>query len=446
MGSPTQFFSIFGAVDGSTGASFNSVKNSSVLQLLASMEIYLVIEITAYNSLDDEFYLFDNIFVGSGFSSGFPTFSNPNNPNATVSNLQPGFNTLRWTVTSQYGACPTTSDDVIITRDITPTAANAGLDQQFCDLSTATMAANVATDNGTGTWSILTPGPCLTDINDPTTGVSNLNYGNNDFRWTIVSEYGICPSSSSDVRIIRDEAPAAATTGADQDLCGTMVSNPLGGNAATVGVGTWSKVSGPGVVTFDAGANNPNTTASVSLVGSYVYRWTIVNGTCSTSEDIAVSYSPAAPATPTIAGPANICEDDNSVNFTCNAVVGGVTYTWTVPAAATITAGQGTTSITVDFTGVPVGAENVSVVASNACGSNPAGNYPITIEARAAVNAGSDEETCENTAIDLSAITTLPSASNYASLLWTSSGTGTFQQSKCITRQSILQMLVKQEI
>ena len=58
---------------------------------------------------------------------------------------------------------------------------------------------------------------------------------------------------------------------------------PLGGTLNS----TWSKVSGPGTVTF-GNANQATTTASFSLAGVYVLRLTASDGDLSSSDEITV--------------------------------------------------------------------------------------------------------------------------------------------------------------
>jgi hypothetical protein len=54
----------------------------------------------------------------------------------------------------------------------------------------------------------------------------------------------------------------------------------MGGSNPAPGTGLWTKISGPGVVVNFSAANNPNATATVSLNGVYVLRWTVTNGAC----------------------------------------------------------------------------------------------------------------------------------------------------------------------
>jgi hypothetical protein len=63
--------------------------------------------------------------------------------------------------------------------------------------------------------------------------------------------------------------------------------NPPGALSAT-----WSKVSGPGTVTF-GNANALNTTASFGTAGAYVLRLTASDSLLSSSDDVAVTVNPA---------------------------------------------------------------------------------------------------------------------------------------------------------
>ena len=83
------------------------------------------------------------------------------------------------------------------------------------------------------------------------------------------------------------------------------------------------------------------------------------------------------PATPgTITGDATVCSGASGETYTIDAVTGATGYTWTVPSGASITAGDGTTSITVTFGS---SAGNVTVTADNGSGSSSAATKAITI-------------------------------------------------------------------
>ena len=63
--------------------------------------------------------------------------------------------------------------------------------------------------------------------------------------------------------------------------------------------------------------------------------------------------------------------------YSISAVTGATSYIWRVPSGASVTAGAGTTSITVTFESLP---GFVSVAASNSCGTSAASSLPIMYE------------------------------------------------------------------
>ena len=167
--------------------------------------------------------------------------------------------------------------------------ANAGGDQAFCGILTATLAAVPSV--GIGTWSVVSgPGTVSFSPNVNTSGaaITASEYGSYVLRWTEVNG-GICVSTSDKTVLFERTADA----GSAQNLCGTL-SATLAGNAPAVGQGTWTLVSGPGTVSFTPTANTPNATATVSTYGLYSFRWTVRNSVfCSTNDDVTVEYNPA---------------------------------------------------------------------------------------------------------------------------------------------------------
>ena len=91
-------------------------------------------------------------------------------------------------------------------------------------------------------------------------------------------------------------------------LSGTVTDDGLPNPPATVTT-TWTKVSGPGTVTF-ASASARATTATFSAAGSYVLRLTASDSALSASDDIAVTVNAATGNGPC----ANLCS--NPVNIT----------------------------------------------------------------------------------------------------------------------------------
>jgi len=96
----------------------------------------------------------------------------------------------------------------------------------------------------------------------------------------------------------------------------------------------------------------------------------------SSAQTIAVAVS-AIPSVPgAITGTASVCANASSVSFGINAVAGATSYTWTVPSGASVTAGQGTTDVTIDF-GTASG--DVAVVAENSCSTSSAQSLAVQV-------------------------------------------------------------------
>lgn len=74
------------------------------------------------------------------------------------------------------------------------------------------------------------------------------------------------------------------------------------------------------------------------------------------------------PASASISGQATGVCGASGVSYTAAAVVGASSYFWTVPAGASIVSGQGSASISVDFSGSFAGGP-VTVTAQNGCGN-----------------------------------------------------------------------------
>jgi hypothetical protein len=161
---------------------------------------------------------------------------------------------------------------------------------------------------------------------------------------TISGTASVCSGSSSTYSI-------SAVSGAT-----SYVWSVPSGSTITAGQGTTS-------ITVTAGS----TAGNISVAAS---------NTCGTSvaRTLAITISPVAAQPGTISGTASVCSG-SSTTYSISAVSGATSYVWTVPSGSIITAGQGTTSITVTAGST---AGNISVAASNTCGTSVARTLAIT--------------------------------------------------------------------
>ena len=120
---------------------------------------------------------------------------------------------------------------------------------------------------------------------------------------------------------------------------------------------------------------------------TYYYRVRAVDfcGTSGNSLTITYATLPAAPATPgAITGTALQCPGVTGQIYSISAVPNATTYTWTVPAGWTITAGQGTIAVTVT-TGAAGQNGNITVTAGNTCGTSAPSTLAVTVIPNASI-------------------------------------------------------------
>lgn len=120
--------------------------------------------------------------------SGSGTITNPTMPNATVTNLSFGVNKFLWTVSDTI--C-TTNDEVKVTNYEMPSAAQTESNRFSCYDTTTISATALAV--GSGEWKALPTSISIYRKNRPSTSVSNLVIGNNEFEWTVSN--GVCPQN-----------------------------------------------------------------------------------------------------------------------------------------------------------------------------------------------------------------------------------------------------------
>ena len=283
--------------------------------------------------------------------------------------LLSGTYTFKWIVTGG-SLCPESTDDVNLNISF---PANAGKDQNLCNVSNALLAANVGSN---GIWSQIS-GPQASLVQTPAgnriADVSGLMPGNSyTFRYTIDAVFG-CPSTSDDIVINVGKIPAVSA-GADTAFCNAN-SYGLNGSIPESGEkGSWSILLGPSGAVFSPDASAPNATVNAASTGNYVFKWTISNGICSNSSLIKVENS--APASLADAGADKIiCDGTTTFNLEGNTPANGL-GTWTQIA--------GPKSVSIDALNNPV---------CPVTGMDMAGNYKFVWSVRNGKNCPSNQDT-----------------------------------------------------
>ncbi|MBN2665873.1 MAG: gliding motility-associated C-terminal domain-containing protein [Bacteroidales bacterium] len=343
---------------------------------------------------DRDFILSAVPVLGTGVWSrvsgpGNASFSpNAGTPDATVSVTAYGTYVFRWTENS--GGCR--SSDEVTVNFYQPPVANAGSGGSECDRDFNLQAVSPSSETA-GTWTMTSGTGTATfmpSANSPAATVTVSEYGTKVFTWTVTN--GTC-TASSDVTV-SFSSPPVANAGTGGNNCGLeFYLNAV----PSSGTGTWTRVSGPGTARFYPNNHDPMARVTVSAYGTYVFRWTEVNGTCTSSSDITVGFFEQVSANAGSGG------DECDLNFTLSAVQGTGTGTWSKvsgPGNVTFTpdAHRNNATVTVTQSGE---YDFAWTVVSNNCTSTDV--VRVVFHSAPVVNAGEDVAICRGGSIRLGA-------------------------------------------
>lgn len=291
-----------------------------------------------------------------------PTFSaSANTPNATVSVNQIGTYEFRWTLRLIDGGDVVCEEsDIVQIQFVDFPDVNAGEDQPDVCGASLPASTNLSASPSPGRWyvSATSPGSAadvsFTDINNPNTSVSfSSNNTTYDLIW-IVQEGTSCEISDT-VSITVTPSLVASIPNNPSPVCG--LSSPLEGSSTpAVSVGQWTASPATGVSFEDA--TNPNTTVTVPNSGDYTFTWTVGQGSCTSSDNITVSFT--APIENPDAGEDVTIYQGNDIELEASSDSPNVSYSWS-PAtglsnpniANPIANPETTTTYTVTFTDGP---------------------------------------------------------------------------------------------
>ncbi|MGQ0826970.1 MAG: T9SS type A sorting domain-containing protein [Bacteroidota bacterium] len=243
-----------------------------------------------------------------------------------------------------------------------------------------------------------------------------VTYGSTSGNVCVTASNGCGTSTASCKAITVDPTASVDTVGTitgPKAVCanqsGVVYSISAVANASTY---NWTVPTGS---TITAGQGTPSVTVTFGNFPGNVCVTASNNCNTSPQKCFAVSISQNAPAMPgTITGSATVCNGQTGVTYSITSVFSATSYTWTVPAGASITAGQGTTSITVSYGST---SGNVCVTASNACGTSLPQCLAITVNSASPVDTvgaiAGPKAVCANQSGVIYSISAVANASTY---------------------------------
>ena len=368
-----------------------------------------------------------NSFVWT--TSGDGTFNNPSAlaPVYTPGNSDKATGLATLTLTAQQNApCIGTPSDAMqltIQRNV---IANAGSNATICETQTHQLATASASNYTSLLWSTSGDGTFSSTITlkpTYTPGVADKNSGGVvlTLQATAVNPCSLPTTSTKTLTIIRN---VTADAGSDAGICETNTYT-LSGTVTHTNSFVWT-TSGDG--TF----NNPNALAPVYTPGNSDKATGLVtltltaqqNAPCVGTPSDAMQLTIQRNVTANAGNNATICETQTHQLTTASASNYG-SLLWSTSGDGTF---SNTTTLKPAYTPGVADKNNGSVVltlqatAISPCSLPKTSTKTLTIIRNATANAGSDAQICETQTHQLSTA----SASNYASLLWSTSGDGTF--------------------
>ncbi len=276
---------------------------------------------------------------------GTAQFAAPSQLSTTVSFSAPGTYVLR--LLANDGALSGSSNvTVTVLPPINqPPTVNAGASQTITLPNTASLNGS-ASDDGlpagsslVTTWSVVS-GPGTVSFANAMALATTASFSTSGTYVLRLTADDSAASTASDVTITVQPQPnqaPAANAGPNQTIT-LPATAALDGAASDDGLPasflttTWSRVSGPGTVTF-GNAAALSTTASFSAAGTYVLRLTANDGALADTDNVSITVNPAPPTNqaPTVsAGP------DRTITLPSNATLSGTATDDGLPSGSSL--------------------------------------------------------------------------------------------------------------
>jgi hypothetical protein len=147
---------------------------------------------------------------------------------------------------------------------------------------------------------------------------------------------------------------------------------------------TWTV---PSDATITAGQGTDAITVQWGTTAGFVSVIAQTGACTSLPGSLGVNAETVAGAAQTIAGSDTVCQGEGGFQYSIPLISNASSYTWSIPAGAVITGGQGTNAILVDFGNTAVSG-TMTVAGSNMCGTGQPSSKEIIVQ----VCTGTDDE------------------------------------------------------
>ncbi len=335
--------------------------------------------------------------------------------------------TLTLTV-SGNGSCTDATDTKVLTVTSAPTANAGAATDEVCVNTTYTVADAAVTNSAGILWTHNGSGALADETTTAPTYTPAVADAGSTVTLTItVSGNGSCADATDTKVLTITNAPTANAGAATDEVC-VNTTYTVADAAVTNSAGILWTHNGSGALA-DETTTAPTYTPAVADAGSTVTLTITVsgNGSCADATDTKVLTITNAPT-----ANAGAATDEVCVNTTYTVADAAVTNSagilWTHDGSGALS-DETTTAPTYTPALVDAGSTvtlTITVSGNGSC-ADATDTKLLTITTAPTADAGSNSEACaSDTSFDLAAATTNASASNFASLSWSTSGTGSF--------------------
>ncbi|MGK7395787.1 MAG: PKD-like domain-containing protein [Candidatus Cyclobacteriaceae bacterium M3_2C_046] len=406
----TVTYHIITAANGCTGASEDKVITVKPQPVLSAT----VADNQICSGTDTDISIASNVTgttISWTFTSSDPSVSGASNGSGTnilqtLLNSGNTIQTVTYHVAAQANGCAGDMLNVGITIFPIPELTITTTENAICNGQKTDVVFSSSVASTSFNWIAQTSDPAITGASDGSgnkirQALSNSSINNEQVTYKVTPRANGCDGNQKETIIAVKPSTSSAEAGLDDAACGLDYN--LSATTPDVGTGKWEKANGPGSVIF-SDVNDPNAQATVSAVGTYIFSWTVSNGTCETNLDYVEVDFKNGPATSDITGPAEVCVNSSNILYQVSYNAGS-TYDWKIEPALNAPAvkfggGANDFLIALDFGSNEWIGELIMTETNDGCTGQPKKlaitSYPLPI-----ADAGVDKLACQGVPVEI---------------------------------------------
>lgn len=337
--------------------------------------------------------------VISGTGSGNASTGSGNISNTLINYSNTIDFVVEYIITPQFNGCSATPYTVRVHVAPQPAITVVNNNSYTCTGTSTAISFSSSVSNTLYTWtSTVLAGVAGGNTNHTIAAAGNtisdlLTNTSNNTATVSYSITGITANGCTSVtgtNIVVYPAPSTANAGNDLQLC-NVTSAALNAVTPASGTGIWTLISGPNTASF-TNANNPGTTVTGLITGTYIFRWTVSNGICTASEDDVMVTISALTVAGSVSPNLTVCAPLNNGIVTLSGHTGNIIqWEYSVNGGGSWAASN-ITSTTYAFTNLTGTTQYRATVKNGGCSAELSNMATVTVQqAPSAADAGPDQ-------------------------------------------------------